>query len=100
MEFVPLRFGVWWEGSLARVLISAATWALFLCSQRTSLQCATEELVAEFSGLLDTAGAEALANAALGVIGKVERVVAPEGAVIVPEMVVCIVRKNADGCCR
>ena len=100
MEFAPLRSGVWREGSLARVLISAATWALFLCSQRTSLQCATEELVAEFSGLLDTAGAEALANAALGVIGKVERVVAPEGAVVVPEVVVWIIRKDADGCCR
>jgi len=50
--------------------------------------------------LLDTAGAEALANAALGVIGKVERVVAPEGAVVVPEVVVWIIRKDADGCCR
>ena len=50
--------------------------------------------------MLDTAGAEALANAALCVIGKVERVVAPGGAVVVPEVVVWIIRKDADGCCR
>jgi hypothetical protein len=75
----------------------APIWFLFWCSQGTSSQCAAEEAVAEFSGLLDTAGAEALTNAALRVIGKVERVVAPEGAVIVPEVVVWIVRKDADG---
>jgi hypothetical protein len=81
-------------------LMAASLWFLFWRSQCTSSQRATQELVAEFSSFPDTAGAEALANAALGVIGKVERVVAPEGAIVVPEVVVWIIRKDADGCCR
>ncbi len=56
------------------------------------------ELVAEPAGAFDARGAEALADAALGVVGEVERVVAPEGAVVVPEVVVRIVREDADRC--
>jgi hypothetical protein len=53
-------------------------------------------LVAQPAGQLDARSAEALADSALGVVGKVDRVVTPEGAVVVPEVVVRIVRENAD----
>jgi hypothetical protein len=65
--------------------------------QSASLQRTTQELIPELSGAFETRCAEALAHAALGVVGEVEGVVAPEGAVIVPEMVVWIIREDADG---
>jgi hypothetical protein len=58
-----------------------------------------EDLVAQFAGAFQRGGSEALAHAALGVVRKMEGVVAPESAVVVPEVVVRIVRLDADGCC-
>jgi hypothetical protein len=67
-------------------------------SQRTSFGGAAEELVAEEAGLVEAGGAEALADAAFGEVGVVEGVVAPVGAVVVPEVVVRVVRVDAEGC--
>jgi Na+/serine symporter len=49
--------------------------------------------------MIDGGCAEALANAALRVVREMKGVMAPESAVVVPEVVVWIVRENADGWC-
>ena len=69
-----------------------------LNSQRTSFLGAAQDLIPKLAGMIDGRCAEALANAALRVVGEMKCVMAPEGAVVVPEVVVWVVRKNADGC--
>jgi hypothetical protein len=59
---------------------------------------AAEDLVAEFPGCFEARGSQALTHSALGVVREMKGVVAPEGAVVVPEVVVRVVRQNADGC--
>ena len=58
-----------------------------------------EESVPQKPGAFETRCPEALADAAFGVVRKMKGVVAPEGAVVVPEVVVWIVWLDADGCC-
>ena len=65
-----------------------------------------QEAVAQHPGNAGVAGVEALPDPALGVVGQVEGVVAPPGAVVVPEVVERIGGGGPDGedrllgCCR
>jgi hypothetical protein len=56
-----------------------------------------QESVAELARLPHIACLQAQAHAALGVVRQVYGVVAPPGAVVVPEVMVRIVREHADG---
>ena len=55
-----------------------------------------EQLIAERARLAQIMGAEAFADAALGVVGQVQRVVQPPSAVVVPQMVVRVFLVDPD----
>ena len=55
-----------------------------------------EQLIAERARLAQIVGAEAFADAALGVVGQVQRVVQPPSAVVVPQMVVRVFLVDPD----
>jgi hypothetical protein len=55
-----------------------------------------QDFIAELARAIHTRGAEAQAHAALGVVRQVDRVVAPPGAVVVPEVMIQVVREHAD----
>ena len=60
--------------------------------QRCSFCRAAEDLIAEFPGCFEARGSQALTHSALRVVREMKGVVAPEGAVVVPEVVVRVVR--------
>ena len=49
-------------------------------------------MVAEFPGCFEARGSQALTHTALRVVREMKGVMAPEGAVVVPEVVVRVVR--------
>ena len=55
-----------------------------------------EKLIAERARLAQIAGAEAFADAALGVVGQVQCVVQPPSAVVIPQMVVRVSLVDPD----
>ena len=55
-----------------------------------------EQLIAERARLAQIMGAEAFTDAALGVVGQVQRVVQPPSAVVVPQMVVRVFLVDPD----
>ena len=55
-------------------------------------------MVAEFPGCFEARGSQALTHSALRVVREMKGIVAPEGAVVVPEVVVWFVWQNADRC--
>ena len=55
-----------------------------------------EKLIAERTRLAQIMGAETFADAALGVVGQVQRVVQPPSAVVVPQMVVRVFLVDPD----
>ena len=63
-----------------------------------SLESLAQELIPQLAGAQNASCPEVQAHAALGEVREVEGVVAPEGAVVVPEVVVWVVRKDADRC--
>jgi hypothetical protein len=63
-----------------------------LNSQRTSFLRSAQDLIPKLAGMIDGRCAEALAHTALRVVREMKGVMAPEGAVVVPEVVVRVVR--------
>jgi hypothetical protein len=55
-----------------------------------------QDFIAEFASTIHTLSAEAQAHATLGVVRQVDRVVAPPGAMVVPEVVIRVVCEHAD----
>jgi hypothetical protein len=56
-----------------------------------------EQGIPKLAGVLDLSGAQREPQALLGEVGQVDRAVAPEGAVVIPEMVVGVAGLATDG---